>query len=163
MQRVLRNSRYCDQDCCILIHSRLKALAGNLSWPSDRLWLYAGLVRSNNPRWLKADLVVCVNPSSTSSWVWVGEYLLVPAHPDRPRQRAIKRACVYFSNKVVVYVAFSLWPTKQFLDLWREDCTSFWLLLICSCCVVSKLFVSFTLLLGVKTHLQLRKTRSACR
>ena len=48
----------------ILIHSRLKALAVNLSRPSGRLWLYAGLIGSNNPRWLKADLVVCANPSS---------------------------------------------------------------------------------------------------
>jgi len=49
----------------ILIHSQLKALAVNLSQPSGRLWLYAGLIGSNNPRWLKADLVVCVNPSSS--------------------------------------------------------------------------------------------------
>jgi len=42
----------------ILIHSQLKALAVNSSQPSDRLWLYAGLIGSNNPRWLKADLVV---------------------------------------------------------------------------------------------------------
>jgi len=52
----------------ILIHSRLEALAVNLSQPSTRLWLYAGLIGSNNPRWLKADFAVCVNPSS-SSWV----------------------------------------------------------------------------------------------
>jgi len=50
----------------ILIHSQLKVLAVNLS----QLWLYAGLIGSNNPRWLKADLVVCANPSSSSSsWV----------------------------------------------------------------------------------------------
>jgi len=40
--------------------------------PSSQLWLYAGLTGSNNPCVLKADLVVCANPSS-SSWVWVGE------------------------------------------------------------------------------------------
>jgi len=50
----------------ILIHSQLKTLAVNLSRPSSRLWLYAGLVGSNNHQWLKADLVVCVNPSSQS-------------------------------------------------------------------------------------------------
>ena len=54
---------------CILIHTRLKALAVNLSRPSGRLWLYAGLIASNNPHWLKADLVVCVNPSFSSSQV----------------------------------------------------------------------------------------------
>jgi len=37
----------------ILIHSQLKAVAVNLSQPSSRLWLYAGLVGSNNPFWLK--------------------------------------------------------------------------------------------------------------
>ena len=51
----------------ILIHSRLKALAVNLSQPSGRLWLYAGLIGSNSPHWLKADLVVCASPSSSSS------------------------------------------------------------------------------------------------
>ena len=41
--------------------------------PTGRLWLYAGLIGSNNICWLKADLVVCVNPSSSSSWMWVVE------------------------------------------------------------------------------------------
>ena len=53
----------------ILIHSRTKALAVDLSRSSGRLWLYAGVMGSHNPRWLKADLVVCANPSSSSSWV----------------------------------------------------------------------------------------------
>ena len=57
----------------ILIHSWLKALAVNLIRPSGWLWLYAGLIGSANPRCLKAELVVCANPSSPSSWVWVGE------------------------------------------------------------------------------------------
>jgi len=35
----------------ILTHSQLMALAVNLSQPSDRLWLCAGLIGSNNPRW----------------------------------------------------------------------------------------------------------------
>jgi len=52
----------------ILRPSRLKALAVNLSWPSGRLRLYAGLIGSNNLRWLKADLV-SANPSSSSSSV----------------------------------------------------------------------------------------------
>ena len=38
----------------ILIQSWVKALAVNLSRPSGRLWLYAGLTESNNHRWLKA-------------------------------------------------------------------------------------------------------------
>jgi len=45
----------------ILINSRLKALAVNLSQPSGRLWLYAGLIGSSNPHWLTA--IVCANPS----------------------------------------------------------------------------------------------------
>jgi len=53
------------RNASILIHSQLKALAVNLS----RHWLYAGLVESNNPLWLKADLVVCAKFSSFSSWV----------------------------------------------------------------------------------------------
>jgi len=52
----------------ILIRTRLKVPAVNLSQPSSRLWWYSGLIESNNPRWLKADHVVCANPSS-SSWV----------------------------------------------------------------------------------------------
>ena len=52
----------------ILIHVRLQALAVNLSQPSSRLLLYAGLTGSSNPSWLEADLVVCANPSSSSSW-----------------------------------------------------------------------------------------------
>ena len=51
----------------ILIHSWLKVLAVNLRQPSGQLWLYAGLIGSNNPRWLKADLVVC--PNLSYSWV----------------------------------------------------------------------------------------------
>ena len=56
----------------ILIHSWLKPLVVNLSRPSGRLWLYAGFIGSNNPRWLKADFVVGSNPSS--SCVWMGEW-----------------------------------------------------------------------------------------
>ena len=33
----------------ILIHSRLKVLAVNLSRSASQLWLYAGLIWSNNP------------------------------------------------------------------------------------------------------------------
>jgi len=51
----------------ILIHSQLKVLGVNVSRPSGRRWLYAGLIGSNNPRWLKADLAVYANPSSSSS------------------------------------------------------------------------------------------------
>jgi len=70
----------------ILIHRQLKALAVNSSQPSGRLWLYAGLIGSNNPRWLKADLVVCANPSSFSQ-LWVSEcffwYWLTQVVPDK--------------------------------------------------------------------------------
>ena len=63
------------RNASILIHSRLKALAVNVSWPSGRLWLYAGLTGSNNPRWLKADLLPhgCewVNVSSGTDPTWV--------------------------------------------------------------------------------------------
>ena len=38
----------------ILIHSRLKVLAVNLSRPFGWIWLYAGLAGSINPRWLQA-------------------------------------------------------------------------------------------------------------
>jgi len=52
----------------ILIHSQLKALAVNLSWPSaDSGSMLVLLAESNNPRWLKVNLVVSVNPSS----LWV--------------------------------------------------------------------------------------------
>ena len=57
----------------ILVHSWLKALAVNLSWPSGRLWLCVGLIGSNNPWWLKPDLVVYANHFSSSSWLWVDE------------------------------------------------------------------------------------------
>ena len=75
----------------ILIHSRLKVLVVNLSRPSARLWFCAGLIGSNNSRWLKADLVVCANPSS-SSWAWVGcecvfWYRLTGVVPD---ERAVR-------------------------------------------------------------------------
>ena len=83
----------------ILIHSQLKALAVNLSWPFGRLRLYAGSVGSNNPRWLKADLVVCEN-SSFSSWVWAGEfffcYQLTRVVPDEgPLNGVCVCVCVY--------------------------------------------------------------------
>ena len=69
----------------VLMQSRLNALAVNLNHPSGHLWLYAGLIGFDNPCWLKADLVACVNPSS-SSWVWVGEcffwYRLTQVVPD---------------------------------------------------------------------------------
>ena len=83
----------------ILIHSRSKALAVNMSWPSSQLWLYAGLIGCNNPRWLKVVLVVCANPSSSSSWVWAGEccfwYWLTQVVPDKgPLSRCV---CVCMS------------------------------------------------------------------
>jgi len=40
--------------CKPALFGGLKALAVNLSRPSGWLWLYAGFVGSNNPRWLKA-------------------------------------------------------------------------------------------------------------
>jgi len=48
----------------ILINSQLKAQS--LEPAIQPILVVAGLTGSNNPRWLKADLVVCVNPSSSS-------------------------------------------------------------------------------------------------
>jgi len=50
----------------VFLHLWVKDAGCDLSRPSDRLWLYAGLIGSSSPRWLKADLVVCANPSSAS-------------------------------------------------------------------------------------------------
>ena len=145
----------------IVIDSRLKVLAVNLSRPSGWLWLYVALIGYNNPHWLETDIVVCANPSSsTSLWVVsVGEYFfwyrLTRVVPDRTPLNGCVCVCVCISIKrllcMYVYVAFSFSLTKQFLGLWGEDCTPFWVLLICSCCVASKLSLSFPLLLGVKT------------
>ena len=80
----------CYQVGCVLTRSRLEALALYLSRPSGRLWLYAGFIGSNNPCWLKADLVVCLWVSVLSScslWAWVGEcffwYRLTRLIPDK--------------------------------------------------------------------------------
>ena len=89
----------------ILIHGRLKVLAVSLRRPSGRLWLYAGLIGSNNPRWLKADRNGDELPRSgpcclfksflfligVSGW----GFLLVPvAHLGSPGQRAVKQLYV---------------------------------------------------------------------
>ena len=75
MQWVLRNSRYCDQDC----------------QPSNNLC-----------HWLKAEFVVCVNPSST--WVWVDEcffwYWLTRVVLDKRDKAIVYRCvCVYYCGK----------------------------------------------------------------
>jgi len=92
----------------ILIHSQLKALAVNLSWPFGRLRLYAGSVGSNNPRWLKADLVVCEN-SSFFSWVWAGEfffcYQLTRVVPD---EGPLNGVCVCVCVCVCVFIRLSM-------------------------------------------------------
>jgi len=51
----LRNSKYCDR-VYHYQHTDLWSVKGavNLIWPSSWLWLYAGLIGSNNRRWLKA-------------------------------------------------------------------------------------------------------------
>ena len=47
-------SRYYDPDCWHTDPWLIKGTSPvNLSRPSSRLWLYAGLTGSNNPRWLK--------------------------------------------------------------------------------------------------------------
>ena len=84
----------------ILIHSWSKALAVNLS----RLQLYAGLIGSNNPRWLKA----LRKGSSPMQWTLLSEriLLLLPrgcelvkvssgtGSPRQSRTKAIKWLCV---------------------------------------------------------------------
>jgi len=59
----------------ILTHSRLNALAVYLSQPSGRLWLYAGLIGSNNPRWLTAEWV--------NGWMSFFWYWLIQVVPDK--------------------------------------------------------------------------------
>ena len=56
--RVVPDQRPLNGRCCCCCYYNMTAL----------LWLYAGLIESSNPLWLKADLVVCANPSC-SSWV----------------------------------------------------------------------------------------------
>jgi len=59
----------------ILTHSRLNVLAVYLSQPSGRLWLYAGLIGSNNPRWLTAEWV--------NGWMSFFWYWLIQVVPDK--------------------------------------------------------------------------------
>ena len=100
MQWVLCNSRYYDQDCQHT-DSRLKALAVNSSQPSGWLWLYAGLIGTGSKRHKGDELPgngPCLYESffllmDVSGWM----FLLVPAHPDSSRQRAIKQLYVYVS------------------------------------------------------------------
>ena len=106
MHRVLHISRYCDQDCCILVHSWLKVLAVNLSWPFGWLWLYAGLIGSVNPRWLKADLVAYANPSSFW-WYWLTHLV-----PDQGLLNGC--ACVFLSKM------WYLGLVRRFL-VWKTD------------------------------------------
>ena len=95
MQRVLRN-RTRTASLSILIYSRLNALAVNFSQLSGRLCLHAGLIGSSKLAGSRhrtgdeldvMDLFVCANPSSPSSWVWVGEcffwYRLTRVVPDK--------------------------------------------------------------------------------
>ena len=90
----------------ILIHSRLKAMAVNLSRTSGQLWLYPGLIGSNNPRWLKADVAVCVNPSSSSSLVQVGEcffwYQLTQVVQDKQPLNGCVCVCYIHSSAAAV-------------------------------------------------------------
>jgi len=100
MQWVLCNSRYYDQDCQHT-DSRLKALAVNSSQPSGWLWLYAGLIGTGSKHHKGDELPgngPCLYKSffllmDVSGWM----FLLVPAHPDSSRQRAIKQLYVYVS------------------------------------------------------------------
>ena len=83
----------------ILIHSWLKALAVNLSQPSSWLGLHAGIFGSYNRRWLEADLVFCAKPSSSSSWVWVGDVSFSTGSSGSPGQRAVKWLCMAASSR----------------------------------------------------------------
>ena len=87
----------------ILIHSRSKVLAVNLSRPSGWLWLYAGLIGSNDPRYkhhkedeLTRNGPCCLCKSFFFSLMGVNGwmFLLVPAYPGSPGKKAVKRLCV---------------------------------------------------------------------
>ena len=87
----------------IFLHLWVKDAGCDLSRPSDRLWLYAGLIGSSSPRWLKADLVVCANPSSASR-VWVDDcffwYRLTRVVPSKgPLNGSVMcvHVCIFFS------------------------------------------------------------------
>ena len=98
---ILCNSGYCDQDCQ---HQYIVGLRHWLYIWVSRLWLYAGLIGSNNPCWLKADFVVCVNPfflMDVSGWM----FLLVPAYWGCSEQGAIKRLCVCLMCKCYLWAA----------------------------------------------------------
>ena len=68
-------------------------------------WFYAGLIGHNNPRWLKADLVVC---ASSFSWMYVGEcfftYQLTRVVPDK----GPLNDCVYLFTLNVFILCLSI-------------------------------------------------------
>jgi len=95
----------------VLIHSRLKALAVNLNWPSGRLWLYAGLVRSKtalaglqhhkeNEFPCSGHCCLCDSFCLMGVSVWT-------FHLGSPGQRAVKRLCVCQTSKIPLQFAVS--------------------------------------------------------
>ena len=61
---------------------------------------------SNNPHWLKADLVVCVNPSLWSEWVNVSSATSSPVVSDKGllngRARVAKlQQCLWYSINIM--------------------------------------------------------------
>jgi len=106
--RVLTNSRYCDQDCRNTDPQSVKVLAGNLCWPSGRLRLYVGLIglAQSTVKGMSSyalDLVVCEKPSSSCSWVWVGEcffwYRLTWVVPDKEPLNVCVCVCICMQCK----------------------------------------------------------------
>ena len=88
----------------ILIHSQLKALDINPSWPSNQLWLYIGLIGSLAQSTVKGDELSRGGPCcpcesffffflmGTSGWM----FLLVPAHSDSPGEHTHTRLTALF-------------------------------------------------------------------
>ena len=147
MQRVLCNSRYCDKVCR---HSQLKVLA--VSW----LLISAGHLPDSScmPAWLclttlaahsavkgmssYAMHLVCANPFSFFSWVWVGEcffwYQFKYCHFMALVYifSSVQDSFDWMANKVVNcwVVVEALWhsaeeicPRQQRLCDWRQTCS----------------------------------------
>ena len=119
--------------------------------------MLAGLIGSSSPRWLKADLVVCANPSSASR-VWVDDcffwYRLTRVVPSKgPLNGSVMCACVYLSLsllfviecvycwRVVLHWSLQHVPIKQSLWTWGRQ-------------FLSRIFVSISQVIGCEDRLR---------